>query len=163
MMLDPVTLARIRGLAAEIRAMAGDDDAAQADTLEGETNAFEVLDGLIDAAQQASAMGDATRERAQRLTLRARRFDEQERGYRKAMLALMEAMDLKRAVRPGATLSRKAGGLSVEIADKDAVPTQLRKPGEPDKAAIKAHLEAGEGVPGCRLVRGEDTISMRTA
>ncbi len=163
MRLDPATLAELRALAAEVRALAGEDDVATADTIEGASEAMEMLDGLIDAAQHAAALEAMVRERAQRLTERARRFAEQGKGYRRAMLALMEAMTLRKVVRPGATLSLKAGGVSLEITDPAAVPTQLRKPGDPDKAAIRAHLEAGEAVPGARLVRADDTISMRTA
>ena len=163
MTIAPATLASIRALAAEVRELAGDDDIAVADTIEGASEAMEMLDALIDAAQHAAALEAATREQAQRLGERARRFADQGRGYRRAMRELLSAMDLRKVVRPGATLSIKAGGVSVVIDNPDDIPTQLRRPGEPDKAAIKAQLEAGETVPGARLARGDETISMRTA
>lgn len=163
MNLPPATLASIRALAAEIRDGAGEDDDATADTFEAASDAMEMLDALIDASQHVTALEGATREQAQRLTERARRFAEQSKGYRRAMHTLLEAMTLRKVVRPGATLSLKAGSLSVAIDNPADIPSQLRKPGDPDKAAIKAQLEAGEDVPGARLVRGEDTISMRVA
>lgn len=161
MMLDPAVLARIREIARDVRAQAGDDDTAQADTLEGATDAMELLDALIEASQHAASLEAAARERAQRITERARRMAEQDKGYRRAMACLLDAMDLKRVVRPCATLSIKPGSLSVRIDSPADIPTQLRKPGEPDKAAIKAQIEAGVEVPGASLERGAATISMR--
>lgn len=163
MNLDPTILAHIRAVAAEVRALAGDDDTAQADTIEGATEAMELLDALIEASQHVASLEAAARERAQRLAERARRLAEQDRGYRRAMASLLAAMDLKRVVRPCATLSVSPGKLSVRIDSPADVPSQLRKPGEPDKAAIKAQLEAGVDVPGASLVRGDETLTMRTA
>lgn len=163
MVLDPIALARIRDAAAEIRALAGDDEVAYMDTLEGETDAVELLDALIEAAQHVAALEAATREQAQRLGERARRFADQGKGYRHTMRLILSAMDMRKVVRPGATLSVTAGRASVEIHDPASVPSQLRKPGEPDKAAISKQLEQGEDVPGCRIVVGEETLTLRTA
>ncbi len=163
MRLDPQTLAHIRAVADEARAIDAEDDVLLVDTIEGETDALEMMDGLIDAAQHAVSLEAAARERAQRLGERARRLADQGKTYRRALLMLLEAMDLKRVVRPGATLSVSAGRTSLEVVDPAEVPSQLRKPGEPDKAAIKRLVEAGEDVPGARLVEGPATLSVRIA
>jgi hypothetical protein len=162
MRLHPDTLAAIREAAQAAREADADDEALLWDTLEGETDALALLDRLIAAAQSDASLEAATREQAQRLGQRARRFADRAAGYRAAMRLVLDAIGTRRAERPGATVSLSPGRLSVEIHAPDQVPTQLRKPGEPDKAAIKRLLDAGEDVPGARLARGDDTISMRT-
>lgn len=163
MLIDAATLGRLQAIASDIREMAGEDERAYLDTLDGETDVLDLLDDWIARSQHVAALEAATREQAQRLGERARRFAEQGRASRRAILLLLHAIGERKLVRPGATLSVKSGSVSVEITDPAAVPTQLRKPGEPDKAAIRAQLEAGEDVPGCRIVTGEETISMRVS
>ena len=111
MTIHPATLAAIRADALAIREATGDDDVAQADTLEAATDAMEMLDALVEAAQHADALSAATRERAQRLGERGRAFAERAKGYRRGALALLRAMDLPKVVRPGATLSIRSGSL----------------------------------------------------
>ena len=61
------------------------------------------------------------------------------------------------------TVSRTTGRLSLQITDEASIPSQLTVTTvSPDKAAIKAQLEAGEAVPGAALVRGEDSVTVRT-
>ena len=78
------------------------------------------------------------------------------------MFRVLDATGEKKVERPGATLSRRPGSLSVSIDDERLIPSQLTKTKvEPDKAAIKAQLQAGEDVPGASLQRGPDGITLR--
>jgi hypothetical protein len=163
MNLPPDALAAIRDAADAARDVDADDEELLRDMLEGCSDAFEILDRLIAAAQGDAALEAAARELAQRQTQRARRFAERVAGYRGAIRLVLDAMGVRKAERPGATVSVSAGRVSVEVFAPADVPSQLRKPGEPDKAAIKAALEAGEDIPGARLVKGADTISMRVS
>ena len=163
--LSPDLLDAIRAATAGVRAVLGDDDDERAilDTVDGLTDAGDALDALIEGALLKAAHAQAEREAARRMTERARRSEDVEAAYRRGILAVMDAMGLRSARRGAATVTVKAGSPSVEITDKAAVPTQLRKPGEPDKSAIRAHLDAGEAVPGARIVWGAPTVSIRSA
>lgn len=160
-----VDLPLVQRIAAELRAMLGDDfdDATFLDTLDGETDAGDVADRLIAAALDAEAMAEAIK--AQEADLKARRERIAARGeaYRRQLLSLLDATGLKKLERPRATISRRAGLPSVRITDETAVPTQLCKTTiTPDKAAIKAQLLAGEAVPGAEIVMGDDGVTVRT-
>ncbi|MBK8909157.1 MAG: siphovirus Gp157 family protein [Rhodospirillales bacterium] len=162
MRLDPAFLA---GLAAEIRSYLGDDDeAAFLDTLDGETDALDIADELIVRALEADALAEAARAQARDLSARAGRMDARSAAIRAQMLALIDAMGVRKLERPRATLSRRTGTVSVRIVDEAEVPTQLcRVERVPDKTAIKRALEAGENVPGAELGRGPDGVTLRVA
>jgi len=104
---------------------------------------------------------------AQITTLEARRdrLDARADAHRRAELMVLQAMGLSKIELPAATLSIRAGSVSVQITDADAIPSQLctvKTTTAPDKKAIRAQIEAGETVPGAELVRGPDTLSVRT-
>lgn len=165
MRLDAAALARIREATAEVRAVLGEDDDERAvvDTVDSLTDAGDMLDALIRLSHEDAALEAAIRELAQRYGARARRIGERQATWRRLMRLVMGAMGVRTAERPGATLTVKPGSVSVRIVNAADVPTQLRKPGEPDKQAIRAQLEAGVDVPGAALERGEETLMVRGA
>lgn len=154
-------LALIQRIAADLAAYA-DDESTYLDTLDGETDVLAALDALIEREQSDRAMADGIKARADALRARAKRFDDRADAARRGMQAIMAAASLRKVARPLATLSVQPGRVSVRITDPADVPTQLRKPGEPDKTAIRAAIEAGETIPGAVLVAGEETLTMRT-
>ncbi len=134
------------------------------DTLDGETDVADIADYLIAEILQDEALADAADAQATALKSRSSRLRVRAKTKRKVAVDLLDASGLRKLERPQATISRVAGRVSVEIVDEEAIPTQLRREKievMPDKAAIKAHLEAGVDVPGAELVRGQDTLSMR--
>ena len=142
----------------------GSADAAFLDTLDGETDALDVADALIDAIQSDEALAAGIEDRI--LILRARRERIKERASRTKSVAveLLDAIGVKKLERPAATISRREGSVSTVIDAPDEVPSQLmreRVTREPDKTAIKKQIEAGEHVPGARLERGPATLSVR--
>ena len=97
---------------------------------------------------------------------RRARLENREKAKRRVAVELLEALGVKKLERPRATLVRSAARVRVDITDADAVPTQLhttKTTTAPDLAAIKRQLEAGEDVPGAMLVRGTDTLIVRSA
>jgi hypothetical protein len=81
-----------------------------------------------------------------------------------ALLSILDATGEKKVERPRATVFRRSGSLSVNITDEASIPSQLCKiTTTPDKAAIKAQLQAGEAVPGAELARGSDGITVRVS
>lgn len=159
-----ITLIEI--VSAELRDMLGDDFDSETflDTLDGETDALDILDRLIEAMQADKATAAAIKAQEADLAKRRKRFEARDAATKKAMLALLDATGEKKIERPCATVSRRSGSLSVAITDETAVPSQLCKTvTTPDKAAIRAQIEAGEIVPGAELVRGADGVTVRVA
>jgi hypothetical protein len=154
----------IERVAAMLRDMLGEgyDDDTFLDTLDGETDAVEIADRLIASMQGDEALAAAAKEQADALAARSKRLGDRARAKKRTLLAVMDAMGVRKLERPAATLSRRAGGVSLVITDEAAIPSQLtRTRVEPDKAAIKKQLQAGEDVPGAALAQGDDTISVR--
>lgn len=155
----------IQLMADEIRAALGEDFDADAfmDTLDGETDAAELADKLLAELTDAEAMAEAIRAQEADMKARRQRYDMRGEAFRRQLLNLLDAMGEKKIERPRATVSRRAGLASVQITDETAIPTQLCKiVSTPDRAAIKAQLQAGEVVPGAQIVMGEDGVTVRT-
>lgn len=151
-------------VSAQLVEMLGDDFDAETfwDTLDGETDALDLMDHILASMQEDEALAAAIKAQADELTARQRRIAARAAAKKKTLGAILDATGQKKAERPRGTVSRLAGRMSVQITDEAAVPSQLCKTTvTPDKAAIKAQIEAGETVPGATLVRGDDTISVR--
>lgn len=167
MKLDLHTIGLIADLIAD--AERGEDRADEPgflDTLDGETDALDLADRLIAETLADDALAAAAKAQADALAERAKRIAERGQSKRRAMMLLMGAISVRKLERPRGTISLRAGSVRVHITDDDAVPTQLKRTKtvvEPDKAAIKAQIEAGEAVPGAELVRGDDSVTLRVA
>lgn len=151
-------------VSAQLVEMLGDDFDAETfwDTLDGETDAGDMLDHMLASMQDDETLAAAIKAQVDELTARQRRIAARAAAKKKTLGLILDATGQKKAERPRGTVSRLAGRLSVHITDEASVPSQLCKTTvTPDKAAIKAQLDAGETVPGAELVRGEDTISVR--
>jgi len=154
----------IQRVAAELRDYLGDDfdEAAFLDTLDGETNAADIADRLIKLALDADAMADAIAAQVKDLAERGKRKEAQSVAYRAKLLVVLDAMGLTKLERPRATISRRKGSPSVQITDESAIPSQLCKVvSSPDRAAIKAQLQAGVDVPGAQISMGPDGVTVR--
>lgn len=154
----------IEVVSAQLVEMLGEDFDAETfwDTLDGETDALDLMDHILVSMQEDEAMAVAIKAQVDELAARQRRIAARAAAKKKSLGAILDATGQKKAERPRGTVSRLAGRLSVQITDEAAVPTQLCKTVvTPDKAAIKAQIDAGEEVPGASLVRGEDTVSVR--
>lgn len=136
------------------------------DTLDGETDALDLADRLIAEIQNDEALIAALKAQEDAMHTRRARLENRAKAKRRVAVELLEALGVKKLERPRATLARSAARVRVDITDADAVPTQLHTTKTitaPDLAAIKRHLEAGEDVPGAVLVRGNDTLTLRSA
>ena len=75
------------------------------------------------------------------------------------LLANMMVAGIQKIECPYFKLSVRENPPAVEIYEPDLIPAQYMKqpeppPPSPDKTAIKAAIQAGEEVPGCKLTRG---------
>ena len=162
-MLDIPLITRI---AAELRDGMGDDfdEAAFLDTLDGATDAADIADWMLRKIAHAEAIETAISTEITDLAARKARYGMQSNTMRGRLFTLLDATGLKKMERPLATISRRAGVLSVRIIDEASIPSQLctvKTITAPDKAAIKAQIEAGETVPGVELARGPDGVTVR--
>jgi hypothetical protein len=161
--IDTTTIAAVADM---IRDMLGDDfdDATFFDSLDGETDAGDILDRLIWNTQSDLHLIDAIKEHEAALKARRGRMEARVDANKAAMLSVMDAAGVAKAERPCATLTRRNGSASVHITDEDAVPTQLCQVKRvPDKKAIKAQIDAGEDVPGAEIRIGSAGVTMRSA
>jgi DNA repair exonuclease SbcCD ATPase subunit len=159
-----IDLALIERMAAELAPYRDDDEQTYLDTLDGETDALDILDREIEAEQHDRALVEAIKSRVAALRDRAERIEMRADARKRVLRMVVQAMGLRKVERPLATLSIRAGAVSVAITDEAEIPTQLcavKTVSAPDKKAIRAMIEAGEAVPGAELVRGEETISVR--
>lgn len=156
----------ITRVANDLRDYLGDDfdEASFLDTLDGETDAMDIADRLIALTLDAEAMAAAIKAQQADLSARASRKEAQGDAFRAQMLKVLDAVGVKKLERPRATISRRAGSLSVRITDEASVPTQLctvKTITSPDKKAIREQIEAGELVPGAELAVGAEGVTVR--
>lgn len=111
------------------------------DTIEGETQTFELLDALCELALADKKVGEEAADRAKRLKQRAEKW----RGIARQV---MDRIGLPKLERPVYTISFSAGTPSLVITDTSRIPRELMAP---DKDAIKAAIKAGREIPGCTL------------
>jgi hypothetical protein len=140
-----------------------EDTALFHDTLDGESDALEVLADMVRAALDAETMAEAAKVRAAATTARAARLERRNAALRKAVLETLVAIDLRRLEREDFTASLGTGRQKVLITDDKLLPdTLMRITREPDKALIGDLLKANKPVAGATLSNGETVLAVRT-
>lgn len=136
--------------------------------MEGESNLKEMAEALMDDIDEAEVLQKGLSAKIEEFTAR-KKLHENTIGDAKSWLfkiieRLPEDKRGKRTLRlPTATVSYSTGKQSVVITDELALPIAMmnQKDPTPDKAKIKAALDAGEDVPGAALSNGAPNISIR--
>lgn len=113
------------------------------DTVEGETNALEMLDAIVETILADEGYIDIIKARITRLEARSNR-------RRAIVLEIMQRMGLRTAKRPMYTASVTDGPKSVHITDEKLIPMHLHRVA-PDKVAIAKVLKDGGIVDGAQL------------
>jgi hypothetical protein len=152
----------IRRMSDNIRAMVGDDEDCFLDTLDGETDAMDVLGKLIQERQEIQANEAAVKALAKTYQERAARLDAKADAISQTIGHLLDAIGSKKVAHPLATVSRTKARQSVLVTNPEEIPTQLTKvKRSPDLAAIKEQLEAGDFVPGAEIKLGNPGVTVR--
>ncbi len=155
-------LADLRAAIATLEALDLIDDATlMFDTIEGQTNAFEVIDAVVAAAIEAEALAEATRAQAARLAERAARFERRNTVLRGIVLAALQTIGQRRLERPGYTVSTRQNQPELLIDETALQPTYLRVKREPDRPLIRKHLDQGYDVPGAQLGNASQGITIK--
>jgi len=164
--MNPQIIAELRRTIEQFRTDLGDDDGDEvlrSDMLEGCTSIDEVLSRLVRARVRACADGaganEAKKASAAHYDHRMDVAENAENAVNGMIKSILETAGLKKFKVPEGSISVTPGRLSLAL-DGDFVPPQgyEKVTVAPDKAAIKAALEAGETMPGAELVRGADVL-----
>lgn len=152
-------------LKAHLREIMGEEDSELfRDTIEGEID----LKGIIALAAEHNVIDAATVEGTtaiiDKLVERRQRIKKRIELRRVAILAAMQAGELRTVETPAGTITRKATPPSVLIIEEAAIPAEFWKPSDPtlDKKAVADALKAKREVPGAMMSNGGETLQVRT-
>lgn len=153
----------IRRMSDNIRALCGDDQDTFLDTLDGETDAMDILGALIKERNEMLGNEAALKELAKQYKERADKMNAKADAIAQTMGHLLDAMGERKVQHPFATVSRTKPRARVVIEDEHQIPSQLMKVKKsPDLTAIKAQMDAGEYVPGAAIVLGNEGVTVRS-
>jgi hypothetical protein len=146
-----------RDLVDRLRTLCGDDEEAFLDTLDGCADTTDAARRVLRWANEQEAQAEAMKDLAATYSARAKVL--------MALFHFLEYLGVRSMQLPEATISIRQGTVSLTgEADPAALPDDLvRIKREPDKAAIKAAIEAGRHVPGYSLSNGGPVLSVRAA
>ena len=140
-----------------------EDETLRADMLEAETDLPALASKIVRVRGERLAYAEGLNLHIKELTERRDRFARGADGLKGLLLRLMATAQLPKLSLPEATVSITPGRSTVSIEDVEQLPqgtfTLVR---QPDKAAIKAMIDAGDDVPGAAIVKGENTLTVRT-
>ena len=138
-----------------------DDQILRADMFEGASNLNEVLSRLLDMSQEAKAMAQAVKLRADDLAARKARYERQEEGFRTLMQSVMERAGLPKVVLPEATISITHRKPMPFVTNEAALPDEfvtIVTTRKPNMDAIKA---ASHLPPGVSMSNGKAVLNVR--
>lgn len=138
MRIDLATI-HIKAIADALYDAFGDDDRLITDSLEGETDLFELASRLLNSVERDDGEASILKEQIDNRKLRMDRCKSRNDARREALCALMEAARQDKLVLPEATVSLRYLASKIAVNDPNAVPdeyTAIKR--VPDKALIDA-------------------------
>lgn len=138
----------------QLVAILGNDADAQAiqDTIEGETELFEMIDRVIEQIGQDGARVEGIKKFLITLAARAKRLEERADMMRSMLVNAMDMLGATKLERPVATISLRPVPPKLTVTDEAAVPSTYWKTPDPVLAkreltdALKARVAAIESV-----------------
>jgi hypothetical protein len=128
------------------------------DTLDGESDAVELIRRLIRASIDADLFAEAARKRQAEIAGRAERAERRKQAFRAAAFALMDLAGITKLPEPDFLARIQAGQPHLADLDEAALPpefveVEVTVTRRPLKDRILAELKAGRTIPGARLLR----------
>lgn len=158
-MRTDITRQQIAAIVAMIEAEVGDDDQLLLDTLEGQTDLFEVTSRLLRQCEDDEGIVAALDQQMNARKDRKARANARIEARRNAIAALMETAGIDKLPLPEATVSFRKIEPKVIVIDPDSVPdeycTFVRKPD------LKLIREASPPPPGTGYDNGGNSITVR--
>jgi hypothetical protein len=153
---------QVGAVAAMLHDVLTEDERLYLDTLEGETDLYELVRKLLAQVEEDEGVQAILAEQIADRTARKQRAGERVKHNREAIMALIQCANLDKLTLPEATLSVRAVPPKAIVTDEAAVPDELCKfTRKPDLTAIKAEVEAGAVVPGVSLDNGGNSLTIR--
>ena len=140
-----------------------DDEILRMDTLDGATDALELVRRIVRSALDAEAMAEAAKSRMQALAARHDRFKGQADRARETAKAMLGALGVSKVLAEDFTVSLRDGPPKLLITDERQLDEEFwRVSRSIDRPLIKAALDAGRRVEGAALSNREPVLSVRT-
>lgn len=138
-----------------------EDEEAWLLSLESETDMNSLLTQIIRRIEDSKALVIGTKDRAEELAARRKRFEDRIESLRDLAFKIMDAADIAKLELPEVTLSIRNVAPSVVITDESSLPDIACKfERKPDKTKIKELLATGL-VAGAAMTNGGKTLSIR--
>lgn len=138
------------------------DEPALLDTLEGMTDAADVVALHIRLARDDEAMAHGLDNIIKGLAERLQRYIARASRNRGVALSVMQETGLRKVTMPDFTASVRPTPPKVVVTDVDKIPDSLfRVSRSPDLRAIKEAIESGETVSGAEISNGGESLSIR--
>lgn len=165
--IDPVKAAQaVQAIRSSLAALGEEgDDQLLLDSIEGETDFFEVLDKLLERRAESLAHAEGLGLVIDRLKARQERFEKAADVDRTLIEQALLTAELEvKITRPIGTLFLSRRAPKAEILEEADIPAEFWKPAEPklDKKAVLDALKAGQTVPGAALSNSAPTLTIRT-
>ena len=123
-----LTLAQINAVKLMLGEAFDEDEQFALDTIEGETDAFEMLREMLARIEDEEGTRDALTEQMDARKLRRDRCDARIKAYRDGIAAIMQCAKLDKLTLPEATLSVRMTNPKLVVNDNDAVPEEYCAP-----------------------------------
>lgn len=147
MRLD-LTLMQVKAVSDMLADAYGDDEQLLLDTLEGQTDLYELVAKLLDGIERDEGDMKVLAEQISDRTMRSKRAAHRVKARREAISALMEAARVESLKLPEASVSWRLTAPKLAINDPQAVPdefTAIKR--VPDKALIDAAFTTDGDLP----------------
>ncbi len=140
------------------------DEQTLADTVEGLTDAHEILAAIVRAALADEALVTGLKCRVSDMQGRLDRLQDRAAKRRQIVKDAMVELDLKKITAPDFTASIRAGLPALVVLNEDAVPKTYWEPGEARlrRQILASDLKGGAEVAGATLSNPEPVLSVRT-
>lgn len=140
------------------------DEQTLADTVEGLTDLYEILEVILRAALEDEALASGLKGRIAEMESRLERL--RDRASKRCQIAkdAMVELDLKKITAPDFTASIRAGTPALTVIDEAAIPSIFWEPQDPklDRKNLAAALRQGGEMSGATLSNPEPVLSVRT-
>jgi Siphovirus Gp157. len=151
--VSPRRLELAMSTAQQLLAELPEDDQLRLDTIEGETEAFELMDRITESVLADESLAELARSRAKRLEERA--------DHRRAIiLQMLEALEMTKVQRPLYTASLSHRSKPV-VTNADELPRDFIREAV-DLVALGKALRAGQTVEGAEMSNPMPSLTLRT-
>lgn len=163
MIRPDLTQMQISAVMVHLRDILGEEPDEQLilDSLEGETDAFELVRKLLDRIEREEGDVSALVQQISDRNERKARFEKRREGFRETIMAIMDCAGIDKLPLPEATLTVRKVAPKPIVTNPDALPDALcRITRKPDMAAIKAAVIT-DPLPGVSFDNGGQSLTIR--